>query len=277
MTISSRRLSARTVFYTVLAVTVAISVFPFYWMFVIGSNTTASVNSFPPTFAPGPLFLENLFRAIESSAFFQSLINSLVISSFITVSVLILASLAGFAFAKLRFPGSGPLFIFVLLTMMVPVQLGVIPQYMLMSWIGWVDTFFAVIVPGMINAFGVFWMRQYITSAIPDELVDAARIDGCGNFAIYWRIVVPTIQPAFATLGILTFMHSWNDFFWPLIVLQSRNRLTIQLALRTLNDAYYQDHSMVLAATFVATLPLLIAFLMFSRRFIAGLAEGALK
>ena len=274
---SARTLSSRTIFYLVLGVTVALSVFPFYWMFVIGSNTTASVNSFPPTLAPGSLFIDNLARAIDRAPFYQSLINSALIASAITASVLVLASLAGFAFAKLRFPGSGPLFIFVLLTMMVPVQLGVIPLYMLMSRMGLVDTLLAVIIPGMINAFGVFWMRQYISGAIPVEILDAARIDGCGNFAIYWRIVTPTIQPAFATLGILTFMQSWNDFFWPLIVLQSRDKLTIQLALRTLNDAYYQDHSMVLAATFVATLPLLVAFLLFSRRFIAGLAEGALK
>jgi cellobiose transport system permease protein len=263
--------------YAFLVLTSLISVFPFFWMFIVGSNTTAVINQFPPKVVPGPYFLENLQKAMDRSPYFLSYLNSVIISISITASVLLLASLAGFAFAKLRFPFSKGLFVFVLFTMMIPVQLGIIPLYMIMSNLGWVNTRWAVIVPGMVNAFGVFWMRQYIITAVPDELIAAARIDGCNNYSMFFRIVVPIIQPAYATLGILTFMNAWNDFFWPSVVLQSRNMLTVQLALRTLNDAFYQDHSMVLSATFVATLPLLVVFLLFNKRFIAGIAEGALK
>lgn len=129
----------------------------------------------------------------------------------------------------------------------------------------------------MVSAFGVFFMRQYISGSIPDDLIEAARIDGCGNFRTYWSIVVPSVKPAFATLGIITFMGSWNDFLWPLVVLKDASVHTIQIALRTLNDAYTPDYPMILAGTFMATIPILIVFLIFNKQFIAGITDGAVK
>ena len=263
--------------YVMLAAIAALSVFPFYWMFVIGSNTNAVVNSFPPKMVPGSNFAANFSRTLEMAPIFRSMLNSAFLSIVITVTELFLSSLAGFAFAKLRFRGKGFLFAFVLFTMMVPVQLGIIPRYLIVSRLGWVDSFLSVIVPGMVNAFGVYWMRQYIMTTIHDDLINAAKIDGCGYWGIYLKIILPIIKPGLATLGILTFMNVWNDYFWPSVVLHGSSMLTIQIALRSLNDALFQDYSLIMSATFVATLPLLIIFLLFNKQFIAGATEGAIK
>ncbi|MBS4178460.1 carbohydrate ABC transporter permease [Lederbergia citrea] len=263
--------------YVFLSILTIFSVFPFYWMFVIGSNQTNAINKFPPKMVPGMNFIENALKVFEKIDFLKSVFNSFVVSGLITLSVLFFCSLAGFAFAKLQFKGRKQLFIFVIATMMVPAQLGLIPMYMIISKLGWINSLNAVIVPGMVNAFGVFWMRQYISATIPNELIDAGRVDGCSNFRLYWNVTLPSIRPAMATLGLITFMNVWNDFLWPLVVLKDKSVHTIQIALRTLNGAYYQDYAMILAGTFMATLPILVVFLLFSKQFIAGLTEGAVK
>ncbi|MCR2823681.1 carbohydrate ABC transporter permease [Lederbergia panacisoli] len=265
------------VIYVFMVLSTLISIFPFYWMYVIGSNTTSDVNKFPPVVVPGVNFIENIQKVFEKIDFFSAIWNSFIISVVVTISVLFFCSLAGFAFSKLEFKGRDALFIFLLGTMMIPPQLGLIPNFMIISKLGWIDDVKAVIVPGMVSAFGVFWMRQYISSAVPYELIEASRIDGCSNFRTYWNIVVPAVRPGLATLGIITFMGSWNDFLWPLIVLKDESVHTIQIALRTLNDVYFTDYSMILAGTFLATLPILIVFVVFSRQFIAGITEGAVK
>ncbi|WP_299093217.1 carbohydrate ABC transporter permease [uncultured Metabacillus sp.] len=267
----------RQITYGFLIIITILSIFPFYWMFVIGSNQTSAVNSFPPKMIPGTDFFENAAKVFNNIDFLAAITNSFIASTAITISVLFFCSLAGFAFAKLHFKGRNYLFIFVIATMMVPTQLGLIPSYMIVSKLGWINSLNAVIVPGMVNAFGVFWMRQYISSTIPDELLDAGRIDGCSNFRLFWNITVPAVRPAIATLGLITFMNVWNDFLWPLVVLKDRSVHTIQIALRTLNSAYFQDFSMILAGTFMATIPILIVFLLFSKHFIAGLTEGSVK
>ncbi|MEK3890330.1 carbohydrate ABC transporter permease [Bacillus sp. FSL K6-3431] len=263
--------------YVFITISTLISIFPFYWMFVIGSNTTSDINKFPPIVIPGSNFLVNAKQVFERIDFFGSILNSLIISTAITLSVLFFCSLAGFAFSKLHFKGRDGMFIFLLATMMIPPQLGLIPNFMLISSLGWLDDIKAVIVPGMVSAFGVFWMRQFISSAVPYELIEASRIDGCSNFRTYWNIVIPAVRPGLATLGIVTFMGAWNDFLWPLIVLKDQSSHTIQIALRTLNDVYFTDYSMILAGTFMATLPILIVFLLFSKQFIAGITDGAVK
>ncbi|WP_332630466.1 carbohydrate ABC transporter permease [Halalkalibacter flavus] len=263
--------------YLFLGFTSILSVFPFYWMFVIGSNTNSEVNKIPPVLLPGEQFMTNVAKVFERIDFFGALWNSFVISTAITFFVLFFSSLAGYAFAKIEFKGKKFFFIFLLATMMVPPQLGLIPSFMIISSLGWVDTLQAVIVPGMVSAFGVFFMRQYVATSIPNDLIEAAKIDGCNHLRIYWNIIVPAIKPAFATLGIITYMNAWNDFLWPLIVLKDSSVHTIQIALRTLNDAYTTDYPMVLAGTFLATIPILIVFLIFNRQFIAGITEGAVK
>lgn len=263
--------------YIFLILSGLLSIFPFYWMFVIGSNTTSAINKFPPVVVPGSNFLENAMNVLDRINFFGALFNSFIVSAIITISVLFFCSLAGYAFSKLEFKGRDFFFVMVIATMMIPPQLSLIPNFMIMSGIGWVDDLRAVIVPAAVNAFGVFWMRQYISTSVPYDLVEAARIDGCGNFRIFWSIVLPTVKPGLATLGIFTFMTAWNDFLWPLVVLKDRSVHTIQIALRTLNDVYSTDYSLILAGTFMATVPVLIVFLIFNRQFIAGLTEGSVK
>lgn len=268
---------SRALLYGLLALFSLISLFPFYWMFVIGTNTADKVHQIPPVLVPGPEGIGNFQKVLQQVDFFSALANSFLVSSTTTIGTLFFCSLAGFAFAKLRFPGREWLFRLILVTMMVPTQLGLIPSYMIMVKLGWLNTFQALVVPGLVNAFGIFWMRQYIAEAIPEELMEAAKIDGCGNFRIYWNIVVPVILPAFATLGIITFMTVWNDFLWPVTVLTDDSLQTIQIAIRSLNDIRYSDYGVILSATFWATLPLIVVFLAFHKFFIQGLIQGSIK
>lgn len=268
----------KVLYYVFLITGAIISVFPFYWMFVIGSNGRGAATRIPPVVTIGDQFVENFQRALSKTEFWTAILNSVMISSAVTLSVLLFCSLAGYAFAKYEFKFKRTLFIFVLGTLFVPTQLSVLPTYVIMAKLGWIDTYYAVIVPAMVNAFGIFWMRQYISSAVNSELLEAGRIDGAGHLRIFSKIVVPIITPAYATLGIFTFMNTWNDFFWPFVVLKDRSHYTIQIALQQLfHTRDGLDYGMILSATFMATLPLLIVFLLFSRWFIAGLTSGAVK
>ncbi|SDB84277.1 carbohydrate ABC transporter membrane protein 2, CUT1 family [Pelagirhabdus alkalitolerans] len=263
--------------YLVLVGAGLISLFPFYYMFVMSTRLNREINSVPPPFTPGNNLVENFQKVTDSIDFFGSMWNSVIVSSTITFGTLFLCSLAGYAFAKLPFKGKKVLFALILVTMMVPPQLGLIPQYYIITTLGWLNDFRAIIVPGLINAFGIFWMRQYIEDGVPYEIVEAAKMDGCSNFRVYWNVVVPMILPAFATLGIIVFMHVWNDFLWPLVVLRDPSVHTLQVALRALNDAREMDYGMIMSGTFWATVPLIFVFLLFNRLFIQSLSEGAVK
>ncbi|GAA4080979.1 carbohydrate ABC transporter permease [Amphibacillus indicireducens] len=267
----------RSLVYLFLIVVSLASLFPFYYMFVMATRLNRDVNAVPPPFTPGAELVSNFQKVTDNINFFGAMGNSLMVASFITIGVLFLCSLAGFAFAKLDFRGKNFLFGFILVTMMVPTQLGLIPQYYIITTLGWLNDLRAIIIPGLVNAFGVFWMAQYIRDGVPYETVEAAKIDGCSNFRIYWNIVIPMILPAFATLGIIVFMQVWNDFLWPVVVLREPAVHTIQVALRSLNDARQMDYGMIMSGTFWATVPLLIVFLMFNRLFIESLTDGAVK
>ncbi|PRO66595.1 carbohydrate ABC transporter permease [Alkalicoccus urumqiensis] len=272
-----KTLMAKISLYTLLTVVALASLFPFYWMFVMATNPNNMINQTPPVMVPGSELVANFQNVLDSIPFFQAMLNSLIVATTITGGVLILTSLAGFAFAKLHFPGRTVLFIFILGTMMIPPQLGLIPTYFIITELGWLSDLRAVIVPGLMNAFGIFWMRQYISSSVPDEIIEAARMDGCSNFRIYWNIVVPVILPAFATLGIIVFMAIWGDYLWPLVVLQDQSMQTIQVALRALMDDRVRDYGMILSGTFWATVPLVVVFLLFNRLFIKSITDGAVK
>ena len=264
--------------YTILGLALAVSVFPFYWMFVVASNSNAVMSQFPPRVIPGPNFLENAQLAVEGVPFVTALVNSFVVASAITVSVLFFSTMAGFAFAKMRFRGRGGLFTFVLGTMLVPQQLGLIPLFILMGYFDWVGQLRAVIVPSLVTAFGVFWMRQVVAGSVPDELLEAARMDGCSIFGMVRHVVWPSVAPGAAVLGLYTFLFAWNDFLWPLVVLgNDPSSHTIQIALRTLSDTYYVNYSMVMAGTLLSVVPLMITFVLFSRQMVAGAMDGAVK
>ncbi|AIC93355.1 MULTISPECIES: carbohydrate ABC transporter permease [Shouchella] len=253
------------------------SLFPFYYMFVMATRINREINQVPPPFTPGADLVSNFQKVLNNIDFFGAMWNSFFVATAVTVGTLLLCSLAGYTFAKLEFKGKAFLFTAILVTMMVPPQLGLIPQYYIITSLGWLNDFKAIIIPGLINAFGIFWMRQYIKEAVPFEIIEAARIDGCSHFRTYWNIVVPTVLPAFATLGIIVFMTVWNDFLWPLVVLRDPSMQTLQVALRSLNDARQLDYGMLMSGTFWATVPLLIVFLLFNRLFIQSLSEGAVK
>lgn len=274
---SLRSRSIRKRQYLYLAVVAFFSFFPFYWMFVISSNDSSAISNIPPAVIPGANFITSVQTVNEIINFALPLMNSFIVASVVAVSQVFFSTLAGFAFAKLRFPGRNALFLFVLATMMIPTGLGIIPFYFMMSNLGLINTLPSVILPGLTTAFGVFWMRQTIDGGVPDELIEAARIDGASNFKIYRLIVLPSIAPTATVLGLFGFLAAWNDFMWPLLSLNSPENFTVQVAVRQLRSAYFIDYSVQMTGAFLATVPLLILFALVARRMVAGVMAGAIK
>ncbi len=260
-----------------LMVGVFISVFPFYWLTVMATNQTSDILRFPPRLVFGTELLTNIQNVLDNVDFFQSFLNTLFVTVVSALCVLFFCSLAGFTFAKFDFPGKNWLFGLLLVTLMIPSQLSFIPSYILITKIGWVGTYKALIVPGIANAFGIFWIRQFSQESINDSLLDAGRLDGCNYFRLYWNIALPILRPALAFLGIFSFIGVWNDYLWPLIVLNDPVKYTLQVTLSQLNGIYDTDYGMIMAGTLLATLPLIIMFLFVSRQFISGIAAGAVK
>lgn len=277
---NSRRdaqLSAGRLTYVALGIVVLASVFPLYWALVGATRDTGSISRVPPELLPGTQLLDNLGKAFSQSDLRHALLNSFTVSAVVTLSVVLTSTLAGFAFAKLRFRGRGALLGFVVATMMVPTQLGIIPLYIMMAnWFNWANHLQALILPAAASAFGVFFMRQYLVTALPTELLESGRIDGCSTLRLYWHVVLPVARPAAAVLGLLTFMATWNDFFWPLVVMTPQNP-TVQVALSTLAGGTLQDYSVVLTGAVVSTLPVLAVFAVMGRQIIDGIMQGAVK
>jgi cellobiose transport system permease protein len=277
----SRRLHrAGPLTYAFLILAAVGSLFPLYWSLVVASHDNSAVSAYPPVLTPGHELWHNITRLFDSGevnvSFWTALLNTTVVATAVTVAVVFFSALAGFAFAKLRFRGERVMMLTIIATMLVPVQLGVIPLYIEMIHLGWVNRLPAVIAPNLVTAFGVFLMRQYIVAAVPNDLIDAARVDGCHTARVFWHVVLPAVRPAAAVLGLLTFMNTWNDFFWPLIVLSPRNP-TVQVAVSTLASGYVEDYALVLTGTFISILPLLAVFLFLGRQIIGGIMQGAVK
>jgi cellobiose transport system permease protein len=267
----------RLLVYVFLSLAALLSLFPFYWMFVMATSPSSAYNSIPPTITPGNLLVDNFKKVLDQIDFFQSMWNSFVICAIVTLVVLFISSLAGFAFAKFSFRGKNVFFAAILLTMIIPPQLGLIPQYFLISKAGLLDTLPGVMVLFFLNPLGIFLMRQYISEAVPDELIEAAKLDGCSNFRIYRSIVLPIILPAFATLGIIVFTAVWGEFLWQFTVLRDPENYTIQVALAQLSNTRNVDFGMIMSGVFWATVPLLVVFLLFNRLFISSITEGSVK
>jgi cellobiose transport system permease protein len=275
---SARLWQASPLTYAVLIFGIALSAFPLYWMFVVATRTNDVVGSVPPPFIAGQHLGDNMHRlfANEQAHFAKALMNSAIASTVVAVSTVFFASLAGFAFAKLRFRGRNALLLVIVATMMVPVQMGIIPLYMVMVHLHWTGKLQAVIVPFLITGFGVFMMRQYASQAVPDELIEAARVDGASTFRIFRSVVLPALRPAASVLALFTFMQTWNEFIWPRAVLNPDNP-TVQYSLALLNNAYFNDYTLMFAGTVVATVPLFVVFVVFGRQIIGGIMEGAVK
>jgi cellobiose transport system permease protein len=262
--------------YAILIAFVLGSLFPFYWAFLVASRDSGMLTDRIPPLLPGGNFFANAARVFDTVPFWKALGNSVIVAGTVTLTTVLFSALAGFAFAKLRFRGRDPLFVFIVVTLAVPTQLGIIPLFIAMSKLGWAGGLGAVIVPNLVTAFGVFWMRQYTVDAVPYELVEAARMDGCSMIRIFWHVCLPAVRPAAAVLAMFTFMTSWNDFLWPLVVLNVGNP-TVQIALEQLQSGNYIDYSLVLAGTTLATVPILIVFLLLGRQIVAGIMQGAVK
>jgi cellobiose transport system permease protein len=262
--------------YLLLILAAVLSLFPLYWTMVAASTDNTRVTQTPPPFLPGPNLFTNLRAAWDDAALGQAMTNSMIVATSIATCTVLFATLAGFAFAKLRFRGRNILLMLVIGTMMVPPQLGVVPLFMMMSDLGWSMSLPSVIFPTLVSAVGVFFMRQYLSEALPDELVEAGRMDGAHSLRIFWSIVLPVARPAMAVIFMITFVHAWNDFFWPYIALSMENP-TVPVALTQLSAGYVRDQSLIMAGALLGTLPLLLMFVIFGRQIVGGIMQGAVK
>jgi len=263
--------------YAMVALGAVVMLLPFYFMFVFASHSRTEIFNLPPPLFFGDSFMANLDILTTKIPFWRSLGWSLYVGLASTALTLLFCSMGGYAFAMFDFRFKQPLFTLVMGTMLLPSFLGMIPSFMIMDAFGWIDQPRALYIPGAASAFGIFMMRQFITSAIPRELIEAARMDGCGELGIYWRIVVPLLKPAMGTLGLITFIASWNNFIGPLIVMRSPEMYTLPLALRSMQSPVNTEWGAVMAGSAIATLPLLVLFAISSRRLIDGLTAGAVK
>lgn len=264
--------------YLALVMVLIGSLFPFYWSLLIGSGDASTLNDPDMSWWPGGNFLANAATVVSDPAvnFWRALWNSIYSSALIALSVVVFSTLAGWAFAKLRFRGSGPLLVFVVATMAVPMQLGVVPLYILFSDLGWTGEIGAIIIPSLTSAFGVFWMTQYLRQSVPDELIEAARVDGANSLRTFWTVGMPAARPAAAMLGLFTFVTAWNNFFWPFIVLD-RQDPTLPVALSLLQSNHFVDYSIVLAGVLLSTIPVLILFVFAGKQLVSGIMAGAVK
>jgi cellobiose transport system permease protein len=262
--------------YLALGGTALLFVAPFWYMLVAASRPMAEMNQWPPPLLPGDDLWSNVATAVEQQSIGLALWNSLVVSGLITASTVLFCTLAGFAFAKLRFRGRDALFAVTLGTMMIPPSLSVVPLYSIMADLGLAGDLASVVLPSLVAAFGVFFMRQYLSSALPDELLEAARMDGATSLRTVFSVVLPIARPGMAVLGMLTFMTAWNDFFWPVITLNSSNP-TVQVALNNLGSGYVPDTAVIMAGTLVGTLPVIVVFLLLGRQIVGGIIAGAVK
>jgi ABC-type glycerol-3-phosphate transport system permease component len=254
--------------------------FPVYWMAVLGTLNKDQVMSLPPHFLPGSDLMINLNELFQRIPYVRNYTNSLMVATSQTALVLFFCSLAGYAFSKRQFPAKNFLFLFMLGTMFIPAWAGIVPWFLIIKALGLMDKLYAMVITGAVSAFGVFWMRQAVSQAIPDEIIDAARIDGCSAYGMYFRIVLPIIRPAMGALAIMTFMGSWNNFLGPLIILQSTENFTLPITLRTLlgtTGTRPTPWGALMAGTALAILPIIIIFAFSSKQFISGLTAGALK
>ncbi len=264
--------------YIVLALVTFLSIFPFYWMFIVASNGTDEISKIPPTLVPGPRFftvISNVYEVLPS--FNQALLNTVYVGTVVAVAQVFFSAIAGFAFAKLNFKGQRFMVLFVILTMMLPSQLGIIPLFMLMGNLGLIDTLGALIVPALVTAFGVFWMRQVIDAQVPNELLESASIDGAGVFRVYWSLVLPIIAQSSFVLGLFSFLATWNDFLWPLLVLNTPENFTAQVAVNQLKSSYAIDYALNMGGAFLSTAPLIVLFIFVGRRLVRGVMDGAVK
>lgn len=251
-------------------------IFPFFWMLTTALKKEENVMVFPPVLIPFPPQWDNFIQAWTSAPFTQFLFNSLFVALTTTLLGVFFSSLAGYAFAKLRFPGRRFVFFLLLSTLMIPGQITMIPVYLLLRDLGLLNSLWGLIALGISSGFGVFLMRQFMQN-ISDELIQAARIDGCGEFRLFFRVILPLIQPAIATLSIFIFLGTWDNFFWPLILLDSESTFTLPLGLARFQGQYTVDIRMIMAVSLIMTIPVFLFFVFFQKNFVQGMDLTSVK
>ena len=264
------------ILYTLLAIGIVLSLFPFYWMFISATHPTSEFFSFPPNFFPGKYLWENLKNLNVSIGIGRVMFNSIFISAVFVFFNLIISALAGYAFAKFEFKFKNIIFMAILITMMLPSQSKLIPLFEIMAQFNWVNTYQAVIFPDIASAFGIFLMRQNML-AIPNSIIESARIDGAGEFKIFYKIILPTMRPALAALGIYMFMFQWGNFMWQLIILSDASMKTLPVALSGLKGLSRIDYGQLMTGASLSVIPVLIIFLVLQKHFVSGILGGSVK
>ncbi|WP_026554589.1 carbohydrate ABC transporter permease [Arthrobacter sp. 35W] len=252
--------------------------FPFYWLLVMSTGRTSDIFGSPPRLIPGTEFFANLGRLLESVNFLQAFANSAVVSISATLLTVAVAALSGFVFATFRFPGRNWLFGILLATMTLPTGVMLVPTLQIYVDLGWINTYLPLLVPGAASAFGIFWMRQAARESVQYEVIEAARVDGASFLRVFWHVGLPALRPAIAGFTVFQFMWNWNEYLWPLLVLNDSNLYTLPVALQQLNGSYgTSDYPVVMVATLLATIPLIVLFLLFRRQVMSSVNSGAVK
>jgi lactose/L-arabinose transport system permease protein len=263
--------------YVFLGVGALVTLYPFYWMLTASTLTESEIFRSPPRLLAGSHFFSNLDALSEAAPFLRAMLNSIIVSGVTTVSTVLLSALAGYAFAKFTFRGRNLLFAVVLGTLMLPTEIMIVPLFIIMLQLGWVDNFAALIVPYLVTAFGVFLMRQQMMG-FPNDLLDAARIDDNGELGVFFRVVLPNMKAACAALGIVTFMSQWGNFLWPLVVISTPERFTYPLMLASLvRQSGAVQYGPVMVASVIGLVPLALLFFFFQRYIVSGVFGGSLK
>lgn len=266
----------KIIVYIILIAMTFLMIFPFLWMVSSSLKTQAEIFSFPPSIFPKTLKLDNFKILFIEYNFLTSLVNSIYIAILGTIGSLFFCSLAGYGFSKYEFKGKVFLFGLVLGSLMIPLEVIMVPLFQVYIKLNWIDSHIGLIVPGLANAYGIFYMTQFF-KGINKEIIESGRIDGAGEFRIFIGLIAPLLKPAYASLGIIFFMNSWNNFLWPLIILKSPEMLTIAVAIKALQQGLRTPYNLIMAGSVVSIVPLLVAFLFLQKNFIEGLSAGAVK
>ncbi len=268
---SRQRWFRAAISYAALSAGAVVMLMPFVWMLSTSLKTPAAVFVYPPQWLPDPLVWSNYADVVRIMPFFRYFLNTTFVAGSVTLLQLVVSSLAAFAFARLRFPGRDRLFLAYLATLMVPGQVTLIPNFLIVKYLGWIDTYQALIIPQVFSAFGTFLLRQFFLT-IPRELEDAARIDGASAFGFFRKILLPLSGPALATLGVFTFTAQWNNFLWPLIVINDADMRTLTVGLRALVGQFTVQYQLLMAGTVISLVPMVVVFLLAQRAFVRGIA-----
>jgi multiple sugar transport system permease protein len=267
---------AKLLSYLVLILLALLALLPFLYMVSLSLQTEADTFAGNPVLFPSQPQFSNYVDIWQKAPFARFFLNSAIVAGAITLSHLFFDPLAGYVFAKFEFPLKNVIFLFVLGTLMIPFFVRMIPLYTMMAGVGWLNTYQGLIVPFLMSAYGIFLMRQFI-QPLPFELIDAARIDGCSEFRIYWRIILPQIKPALATLGLFTFVYSWDEFLWPLVAINSVEMRTMTTGLTLFNNEFFSQWQYIATGSTILFIPILILFLMTQRYFVEGIAITGMK